>query len=66
MDILHIGTIINFPNVSTIIYNIDSHDIMSKLIFGSIVETIITNFDILYKDQILGNDILLRNIKRKK
>ena len=63
LDQFHIGMIINYPNVSSIIYNVSSHSLGKYLNVASIVETISLNFDLLFNNQIEGNRLLFNNIK---
>jgi len=65
LDQYHIGMIINFPNVSNIIYNISTHSLGYYLNVGTIIQTISSNFDVLFNDQIQGNTILFNGIKKR-
>ena len=58
LDTLHVGAIINYPNVSSIIYNIASHRFLEKIDFISLLKTIENNFEQLYNNQNEGNKIL--------
>ena len=65
MDHFNIGMIINYPNVSTIIYNKDTHLIAGEIKFNTIYDIILCNFDILYKDPAKGRQILFNKIEFK-
>jgi hypothetical protein len=58
LDTLHVGAIINYPNVSSIIYNVASHRLLEKINFISLLQTIENNFHNLYNNQNEGNKIL--------
>lgn len=63
LDLFHVGMIMNFPNVSSIVYDIASHKLGEYLIVGTIISTISLNFDLLFDNQINGNKLLFDNIK---
>jgi hypothetical protein len=62
LDLFHVGMIINFPNVSSIVYDIPSHKLGNYLNVGTIINTISLNFDLLFNDQNNGNTLLFNNI----
>ena len=61
-DQFHIGSIINYPNVSTIIYDISSHSLGRYLKIDSIIESLTQNFDLLFSSQLEGNRLLYERI----
>jgi hypothetical protein len=65
LDIFHIGNIINYNNVSTIIYNLDEHAIAPLLNLELIANKIAEKFDILYENQNSGNKLLYEIITKK-
>jgi hypothetical protein len=65
MDHFNIGMIINYPNVSTIIYNKDTHLIACHVKFNTIYDIILREFDNLYDDPVNGRKILFDNIEIK-
>jgi hypothetical protein len=64
LDLFHIGMIMNFPNVSSIVYDIASHKLGEYLNVANIISTISSkkNFDVLFENQINGNKLLFNNI----
>jgi len=65
LDALHIGVIINYPNVSTIIYNIASHRLLERLNLIDILNIVSANFDLLFSNQNEGNKLLSREIRER-
>ena len=52
------GAVINYNNVSSIIYNIASHHLRWHINFEKLLNVMSSNFTTLYTDQNLGNNIL--------
>lgn len=63
MDQFHIGMIINYPNVSTIIYEHKTHSLLVHIDVSSIYNIINNYFDRLYNNQEDGNQILFNEIR---
>lgn len=63
LDNFHIGAIINYPNISCLILNIDSHSLGSKIKINSVINLIPEHFDLFYNDQINANKLLFDKIK---
>ncbi len=65
LDLFHIGIIMNFPNVSSIVYDIPTHKLGNYLNIATIISTISLekNFDLLFNDQNKGNTLLFNSIK---
>ena len=65
IDSLHIGAIINYPNVSSIIYNIASHRFLEKINFIDLLNIIENDFNILFSNQNSGNKLLSDHVKQR-
>lgn len=62
LDMLHVGAVINYDNVSSIIYNVASHRLSERINFGELLNVISSNFTTLYRSQELGNNVLSEKI----
>ena len=62
LDTLHMGAIINYPNVSSIIYNIASHRIQQKLNLKDLFRIIQEHFYTLFNDQNQGNILIKEEV----
>jgi hypothetical protein len=62
LDLLHMGAVINYNNVSSIIYGVASHHLRWHINFDNLLNVISSEFTTLYRDQNEGNTIISERI----